>query len=338
MSALLALALAAGAAVAPPDSALAALQRELAAIARSEPGLEVGVAAIEVESGRGVSTNGETRFFLASVVKLPIAVAFLRRVEAGSVDLDRAVTFGPTDLRLGAGPLAERYPRGATLTAGELLETMIVDSDNTASDLILGLAGGPAAVSDTLRVLGLGEIRVDRPEGAFLLDYYGIDGPPPDGGWTRGALTARIAALPSARQAEAARRFRADTRDAASPLAVASLLRELARGALLAADDTERLLALMTRGRIRDRLPAGLPPGAEVPHKTGSWSAEAVHDVGLLPLPDGRRVAVAVFVRSKRRDEARATRVIARAARAVFDGWPGESLGPGEPTPQRPNQ
>lgn len=77
----------------PADTSLVALQARVAAIAASVDG-DVGAAAIHLESGVGVATDGDEPFFLASVYKLPIAIALLRRVDAGSVSLGDTVRLG----------------------------------------------------------------------------------------------------------------------------------------------------------------------------------------------------------------------------------------------------
>jgi beta-lactamase class A len=59
-----------------------------------------------------------------------------------------------------------------------------------------------------------------------------------------------------------------------------------------------------------------LPSGTPVEHKTGTLNGYT-SDVGFISLPDGRRVAVAIFARGG----ANRPRTIAETARAIYDGF-----------------
>ena len=131
---------------------------------------QVGVALIHLESGAVLSINGDERFAMASVYKLPIALELLAQVNEGRLTLDRQVALGPADIRPCCS-ISRRYPNGGiTLTAGELLELAIVESDNTAADAMLNLVGGPAAVERRLRALGFSAINVNRYDGDLNLE------------------------------------------------------------------------------------------------------------------------------------------------------------------------
>lgn len=314
---------AAFAAPAPADTTLPSLQARIAAIAAALDG-EVGAAAIHLESGVGVATGGDEPFFLASVYKIPIAVALLRRVDAGTVALGDTVRLEPWDFRVGRATLSPNAPGGrGAFTVGELLRAMIADSDNSASDAVLARAGGPSAVTDTLRALGLGGIGIDRTELGTVLEFYGITDPLPDHELTPGRVAALVQASRPADQRAALARFAAEPRDAASALAVAELLDRLWRGELLSARSTGLLLRHLEGGWIDTRLPAGVPPGTRVWHKTGSYAAAATHDAGIVELPDGTHLVVVVLVRQPRRDTDAADRTIAAITRAAWEFWAG---------------
>ena len=75
-----------------------------------------------------------------------------------------------------------------------------------------------------------------------------------------------------------------------------------------------------TSGRLR----AGLPPGTPLAHKSGSSGTHggltaATNDIGIITLPDGRRLAIAVFVTDSRADDDTRETVIARIARVVYN-------------------
>src|SRR5262245_63499531 len=131
----------AAAAAAPPD--LAALTARLEQIVRTSPG-DVGVALTHVESGTHLSIHGDQRFPMASVYKLPIAVEALAQVAEGKLELARQVMLGPNDIRA-CCTLSRQHPRGGvTLTLGNLIVLMMIESDNSAVDEVLRVVCDPS--------------------------------------------------------------------------------------------------------------------------------------------------------------------------------------------------
>ena len=101
-----------------------------------------------------MSVNGDERFPMASVVKLPIALEVLKQVAERKLTLDRAVWLDESDIRP-CCTLERRHPKGGTSrTVKELLELSLVESDNTAADALLKLAGGAGVVQRRLRAMG----------------------------------------------------------------------------------------------------------------------------------------------------------------------------------------
>ena len=311
------------------------LGRTLRRIAARATGL-AGVTVLHVESGERVSVRGGERFPMASVYKLPIAIALLARVDDGTVDLSTPVPVTLADLRPGFSPLAAEL--GGRLAAGEavslpldtLLARMLGGSDNSASDLVLRAAGGASAVTARLRALQLADVRVDRPESRLVLDYFGVTDAPPPTAWRLADIEHRLESVLLSRRRVAARRFLHDERDTATPDGMATLLAQLQRGELLSPAATARLLRLMTGtttgpGRLRGALPAG----TVVAHKTGTTGTTigrtaAVNDVGIVTLPDGTHLVIAAFVRDVTGEVPGAEGTIAQLARAAFDHWAAE--------------
>jgi beta-lactamase class A len=320
------LALVITAAAANREPATQALSQELGRLA-AEAGGPVGVAAIAIESGERVSLAGRDRFPLASVFKLPLAIEFLRQVDAGRLRLDQTVLVSPTDLEPGHSPIAAAHPSGGvTLTASELLEWTLVEGDNTAADLLLRLCGGPAAVAARLRELGFTEIRIDRSERELALDYFGVPTAPSP--WSLPEFERSAERVSRALRRQAAKRFLEDARDTSTPEAMADLLVRLQQGRLgLSPAGYDRLLALLFGCRTgADRLKGLLPPGAPVAHRTGACGetegvSACTNDVGILTLPRGEHLAVAVFLKASPRPLVERERVIAKISRAVWDYW-----------------
>ena len=301
------------------DSSLPRLEREIARISKVAGGT-VGASAIHIETGRRVSLNGGERFPMASSYKVPIAVQLLTRVDQGEVKLDEMIEIKPGDLHPGSGTLTDLFNKpGLALSVRNLLELMLLISDNSATDVVLRLAGGPAAVTARMRALGIEGINVDRPTVRLIADWIGLELPPEDK-WSPGLFETAPATVKPQDRAAAARKFDADTRDTSTPIAMADLLVRIYRKELLKPGSAELLLDIMRRCRSGEmRLKGILPEGTEVAHKTGTIGG-TTNDVGIITLPDGAgHVAIAVFVKSSEKDVPQRERAIAEIARAAHD-------------------
>jgi beta-lactamase class A len=292
---------------------------------------DVGVSLIHVESGARLAIHGDQRFAMASVYKLPIALELLAQVSQGTLTLDRQVSIGPADIRA-CCTLSRRHPNGGvTLSAGELLELMIVDSDNTAADAVLRLVGGPAVVERRLRDFGFAAINVNRYEGDINFEMTGVSQPPPQAEWTLELQRRLISEVrPDALRAARAR-YTTDPRDTATPDDMAWFLARLQLGNLLPRASTDLLIGLMERAKTGPkRLKALLPPDTFVAHKTGTTDV-VINDVGIITLPAdsavGGHLVMAVFVMNGGRVTAM-QQTIAQLGGAAFEFFTGRPLPP----------
>ena len=315
-----------GAAQSASDPGLQRLQREVEALASISKGT-VGVAIVHLETGRTVQVNAGEAFPMASTFKVPVAVQLLTRVDRGELRLDSVVALRPGDLHPGSGTLTELFDQpGVSLSIRNLMDLMLRISDNSAADIMLRTAGGPAAVNARLQTLGVSGIRVDRPTVRLIADYIGIPDLPSD---TVAPAEFRVlarAVSDSASQA-AATAFERDPRDQATPAGMAALLEKIWRGKALSAASTRLLLDIMHRCLTSgNRIRAMLPPETPVADKTGTLGGGArVHgagtqnDAGIIDLPDSAgHVITVVFVKGED-DEKRGERAIAQIARAAYD-------------------
>ena len=301
------------------DSSLPRLEREIARISKVAGG-PVGATAIHIETGRRVSLNGGERFPMASSYKVPIAVQLLTRVDQGEIRLDEMIEIKPGDLHPGSGTLTDLFNKpGLALSVRNLLELMLLISDNSATDVVLRLAGGPGAVTARMRTLGIEGINVDRPTVRVIAEWIGMELPPEDK-WSPGLFATAPATVKPDDRAAAAKKFEADTRDTSTPNAMADLLVRVYRKDLLKPGSAELLVDIMRRCRTGEaRLKGMLPEGTEVAHKTGTIG-RTTNDVGIITLPDGAgHVAIAVFVKSSEKDVPQRERAIAEIARAAHD-------------------
>ena len=277
----------------------------------------IGVAAQEVGSGVSVTINGDEAFVMASTYKVAIAVTLLDQVDKGQLKLTDLIDVPVEKMVVGPNPLVMNFLHpGIKLSVANLIEPMITESDNTASDICLEVAGGPEAVTKMLRSIGITDLRVDRPTSEILRDFYGL----PDKAYATVAEAA-YAKDPTLilRQSDRNLEFEKDPRDHSTPKAMLELLLAFDSGKILSEKSREFLLGVMSRTRTGGgRLRGLLPRGTAVAHKTGTIGGVA-NDVGFISLPDGRRFAIAVFTKSSTTPEADRDRAVAEISRTTYD-------------------
>ena len=276
----------------------------------------IGFAAQEIGGDEVISFNGDETFAMASTYKVAVATKVMDLVDKGELSLDQMVDV-PQDMYVaGVVAIAERFPYpGVQLSLANLIYPMITESDNTATDVLMGLAGGPTAVTENLRRLGITDFRVDRPVRGILMDFYGVPSVTPE------AVAEAISNNPAlvAAQLDPNPDFEADPRDHTTPNAYLKLLLAIDAGTAMSPESREFLLGVMSRTRTGDgRIKGLLPKGTPVAHKTGTLGGVA-NDAGYVTLPDGRRFAIAVFTNSSETSTADRDRAIAEIARTLFD-------------------
>jgi hypothetical protein len=185
-----------------PASGVAPLEARVAAVvARSRS--TVGVGLRDLASGETVLVRGRDHFPMFSVYKLPIAMRLLHRVDEGALRLADPVAIEPKDARPGLSTAVRSRLRDGhgILTVAELVRAAVAQSDNTASDVVLRLAGGPEAVTAYVRSLGVDGLRVDRPEVQMAADTYGVVLPETSGPAASAACCRRARWWPTRRAA-----------------------------------------------------------------------------------------------------------------------------------------
>jgi beta-lactamase class A len=280
-----------------PLSAQTSLHQQIATLAARAKG-RVSVACSLPGVALDCGFHADAHVPMQSVFKFPLAIAVLQQVESGKLSLDQPVRFLPSDRYRGThSPLQDAHPdANIDVPLRELLHLSVSFSDNVATDILLRLIGGPAAVQRSLNGLGFPQLHV-RDSEAAMHDNEQLQ-------------------------------YRNDT----TPLAMAGLLRRVADRSPLTPEHTALLEEWMqdpvaSPKRIRGELPTG----TVVAHKSGSSGTEkgmtaATNDVGLITLPDGRRLAIAIFITNSPKDTAALEPVIASIAKAVYDAAVAKSV------------
>jgi beta-lactamase class A len=303
-----------------------ALEKRLAALAGASGGT-VAVTVLHLPSGERASVNGGKRLPMMSVFKLPLALVTLAAVDEGRRTMSEPVPLSPEEIRPTISPVAEAWAKGEKAPPLEtILRTAIQDSDNTSGDKLVTLNGGGPAITARLRAMGIEGVDVAEQE----VEIHGRIGcagtTAPRGGWIPAALGACKDPGAEAQLAAARREVDASPNGATSDALVAMLAR-LDRGEVLSTRSRTWLTATLEgartgTGRIKGRLPAGTRVG----HKTGTGETieglnVATNDVGIVYLPDGSRLALAVLTSGVRGTDAARDAVIAGIAREVYDAF-----------------
>jgi beta-lactamase class A len=276
-----------------PEKINKELETELAKIADAAKG-RVGVGAVLIETGDTAYLDRTGHYPMQSVYKLPIAMAVLKMVDEGKVRIDQEVSITPEDfVRQGFhSPIRNANPQGTVLPLAEVLRFSISESDGTASDVLLDLAGGPPAVMTYLNGIGVSDLIVADSEKSISKDWE------------------------------------TQYRNWSTPEGSIKLLRSLhERRAGLSEQITILLLRLMTETETGDRrIKRGIPENATVAHKTGTGGTEkgitgATNDIGIITLPDGRHILLAIYVSDSPADTVVREKVIADITKAVVEKW-----------------
>jgi beta-lactamase class A len=306
--------------LAATDPSLARLEQQIELLSHTTDAV-VGVSALHIESGRYVSVRGTEPFPQASAVKVPIAIQIMALADEGSLSLGKMVSLKPADLHPGSGRISELlFHPGVALSIENIMELAIVVSDNSAADLMLREAGGPAAVTERMKILGLSGIRVDRSIAVLLADWGGIKALPPEAEWNREMWDRLFDGVPEAEHMAARRLGTHDPRDTATPADMTRLLARIWKKDLFSPVYATKLVDVMERCQTgKTRIKGMLPPGTDVAHKTGSMGG-VVNDVGIITLPGkAGHVALSVFTKGSYRPEEVSEKTVAEISRTIYD-------------------
>ena len=252
----------------------------------------IGVAAIDLASGEQISILGNQRFPMASTSKIAIVATFLEGVDKGRWSLDdrfpKMVPMASKKFSSSAAPVKP----GEVLTARELIEQTLIYSNNQATDGLLAVVGGPTAVNGWVRRAGIDGFSLDRDIATLVRDETEFD--------------------PS---------LYIDPRDSATPLAMVQLLKGLHEGKWLSKSSRNFLIATMEKCQTgKNRIKGNMPDNVLVAHKTGSLYNTS-SDVGIITMPNGRAIAVAIYVTGGGMNRGYRIDRIAMIARAIYDGF-----------------
>jgi len=253
---------------------------ELAAIERHVSG-RLGVAAMDIATGRRLTYRATERFPMCSTFKWLLAAQVLSLVDAGQEQLSHVIPYSARDL-LDYAPITRARVGDGGLSVAELSAAAVRHSDNTAANLLLRRVGGPASLTAYLRQLGDAVTRLDRIEPHLN------------------------SAVPG------------DVRDTTTPSAmIANMEALLLRDQLTGSSRALLLDWLVGNTTGDDKLRAGLPPAWRVGDKTGSGANGTTNDVAIIWPSSGQPLLVAAYLTETSASLPDRAQAIAAVARTV---------------------
>jgi beta-lactamase class A len=264
------------------------LERIQARVAQ-EPGAQVGVAYVDLASGDTLFLNADTSFHAASTMKIPVMIELFRRATTGSFRMNQGLLlvnqFGsivdgsPYALDVNSDSDSTLYHRiGERVPVDTLLRLMIVRSSNLATNTLITLVGADE-VTRTMRSLGAQRIQVLR----------GVE----DG-----------------------KAFEKGLNNTTTARDLAIILRAIEDGSAASQVSTREMLGILLAQEFNEKIPAGLPPGTRVAHKTGEITAVS-HDAAIV-YPPGRQPYVLVVLTRGITDGTKSSRLIADISSMVY--------------------
>ena len=282
-----------------PNTAI--LQNRLKDIDISAVRGKVGIGVLDLNTGESWYLNGKQRFPMQSVFKLPSAIAVLKQVDEGKISLNQSVTITSQQFAPSSPIIKEIKGNSAQFSVQNLLERSIEISDNTANDALVRLIGGTQQVNAILGKLKIHDVRVDRLEQQLQPESVGLTNFQPELADGQ-KFNSAVQKIPVSVKKAALEKYLTDPRDTATPEGMVDLLAKLYSHQLLSSPNTALLLQIMTDSPTgQKRLKAGLPNNWSIAHKTGTGEDvlgrnTATNDVGIVISPNGKRVAIAVFI------------------------------------------
>jgi beta-lactamase class A len=266
------------------------LRDSIAARIASAPGAIVAVSYRDLQSGERLDLSADTVFHAASTMKVPVMIEVLRRAQVGAFSLDQEVLLvnqfasladgSPFSLNMADDGDSVLYGKiGERVKVRELLQRMITRSSNLATNALIELVGA-ANVTAGAHALGAGRISVLRG----VEDQKAFD---------KGMINTTTSAD------------------------LAILLEAIEEGKVLSRESSAEMREILLAQEFNEKIPAGLPPGTRVAHKTGEITAVS-HDAAVV-YPPGRKPYVLVVLTKGIRESSASSALIADISRIVWN-------------------
>lgn len=275
---------------APKATGIDSLRKELQQIAAGFKGT-IGFALKHTGNGDTLTLNGAGHYPMQSVFKFPLSMAVLHASEEGRFSTDEKYKLTKADLLPGTwSPIRDAYPKGAELSLKEIMEYTVSQSDNNGCDFMFRLLGGPRYVNDYIHSLGIKDMAIVATEEEMHRDWE------------------------------------TQFTNWSTPFAMVQVFEKFYRGNVLTEANRDLLWQMLRETTTGPRrLKGRLPEGTVVGHKTGSSGTNdkgitaAVNDAGVIILPDGQALILAVFTGNTSEKSEVCEDAIAAMSKAAWD-------------------
>jgi beta-lactamase class A len=241
------------------------------------------------DEGPCILRNEHVTMHAASTMKVPVMFGIFEAVTRGELRLDQPVRVKNDFVSIFDGSHYALEARedsdpelygmiGRELPLEELVRRMIDRSSNLATNIVIEFIGAPR-IMELMKSIGANDIRVLR----------GV---------------------------EDDKAYHAGMNNTTTAFDLMLIFRALGEGTVISREASDRMIAILLAQEHNDGIPAGLPPGTRVAHKTG-WITEITHDAGIVFRPDGSKYVLVVLTRGFKKEK-EAKRVQARIARATW--------------------
>jgi beta-lactamase class A len=250
-----------------------------------------GIYIKSLDTGEEIAINADKVMDTMSTIKIPLLVDVYRQVDAGKINTADRIVMKTADKRFGTGVL-RTLDSGLNLSFRDALELMIIQSDNSGTDMAFARAGGPAHVTQTMHELGLNSITATGTS----FDWFRALAEAGDPSYAKfGPEELFTKGFPDKLIDEEEDRFHFEGKHPyglSSVRDMGRLLEMMATNKAASEKSCKEMLRMMGRQQFRTRIPRFLMDDANTPHKTGDFPPYIANDVGLIETPSGRVVVV----------------------------------------------
>ena len=279
------------------------------------------IYAVHPASGRTVDVRADVPMNTMSTIKIAIMLRAYRDADAGRFNLDERVTLRDDERRGGTG-LLKRFAPGMTVTHRDLIDQMIITSDNTATDALIAKLGLDR-INDMLRELGFRETRLVQTVAQYFRNSAAAVAPE-RATWS----DAQIFRAPAVTGPDAAAKRFGFAVDSATWLGrttareTTALLEGIYTAKYASSASSAAMMGALFGQFYTSRLPATLRYRADVriAHKTGDFPPVSGSDVGVIEYPGGP-LFISVYTNANRGDFAQLERTIGRIAELLVNRW-----------------
>ncbi len=249
-----------------------------------------GIYIKSLDTGEEIAINADNVMDTMSAIKIPLLVDAFRQVDAGKLSLADRIVMKTSDKRFGTGVL-RTLDDGLNLSVHDAIELMIIQSDNTGTDMMFSRVGGPAHVTGAMQQLGLKNITATGTS----FDWFRALGAAGDPSWDKLAPEELFKrGFPEKLTDADVERFHFEGKHPyglSNARDMGRLLEMIARNQAADPKSCAEMLRIMRQQQMRTRIPKYLD-NVSAPHKTGDFPPYIANDIGLIETGNARVVVV----------------------------------------------